>query len=121
MSILKIISNKSWGLDIDTHVLVYKSLIRSIMEYSAIIWPCLSKANAQALVSIQNNCLKFSEIIFTKINSSLSEDLIATQLVNAEPEAIGVPIRGRVYEKLMGFSNIDTTLVALQDEFLGFH
>ena len=58
MSILKIISNKSWGLDIDTRELVYKSLIRSVMEYSSILWPCLSKTNAQALVSIQNNCLK---------------------------------------------------------------
>jgi hypothetical protein len=43
MNVLKVLSNKSWGLSTETLNNVYNSLIRSLLEYSSIIYPAFSK------------------------------------------------------------------------------
>ena len=58
MNILKIISNKNWGLSIKTLNNVYNSLIRSLLEYSSIIYPAFSNTNLTILERIQFSCLK---------------------------------------------------------------
>ena len=58
MNILKVLSNKSWGLSIETMTTIYNSLIRSLMEYSSIIYPALSKTNMNVLERIQLRCFK---------------------------------------------------------------
>jgi hypothetical protein len=40
INVLKVLSNKSWGLIKHTLTQVYNSLIRSLLEYSSIIYPC---------------------------------------------------------------------------------
>ena len=57
MNILKIIANKSWGLSSKTLIIVYNSLIRSVID-SSIIYPALSPTNIQFLESIQLQCFK---------------------------------------------------------------
>ncbi len=45
INVLKVLSNKSWGLSKHTLTQVYNSLIRSLLEYSIIIYPCFSPTN----------------------------------------------------------------------------
>jgi len=58
LNIIKILSQKSWCLTKDTLVQVYNVLIRSVLEYSAILAPAISKTNLNTLQVIQNNALR---------------------------------------------------------------
>jgi hypothetical protein len=58
LNIIKILSNKSWKIDTDLLVQIYILLIRSLLEYSSIIYTCLSKENKNKLQIIQNNSLR---------------------------------------------------------------
>ncbi len=55
---LKIVSNKSWGLSINTLKQLYISLVRSMLEYSSIFYTSLCKSNFDVLEKIQTHCLK---------------------------------------------------------------
>ncbi|RNA21073.1 RNA-directed DNA polymerase from mobile element jockey-like [Brachionus plicatilis] len=55
LNLIKILSNKKWGLDLNTLGNLYKSLIGSIQDYS---FPCLnslSETNIKSLEVIQNS------------------------------------------------------------------
>jgi hypothetical protein len=58
VNILKILSHKSWKLNSITLVNIYKSLIRSIMEYSCILVPMIKNELLNKLTIIQNNCMR---------------------------------------------------------------
>ena len=58
INVLKVLSNKKWGLSVKTLTNIYKSLIRSLLEYSSITYPCISQANLELLEKIQFKCLK---------------------------------------------------------------
>jgi hypothetical protein len=58
INVLKVLSNKKWGLSVKTLTNIYKSLIRSLLEYSSIIYPCISQTNLELLEKIQFKCLK---------------------------------------------------------------
>ena len=58
MNVLKVLSNKNWGLNTKTLIEVYNSLIRSLMDYSSIIYPALSITNLEFLEKLQLRCLK---------------------------------------------------------------
>jgi hypothetical protein len=58
VNVLKVLSNKSWGLTVNTLNQVYNSLIRSLLEYSSIIYSCFSATNLSLLEKIQFKCLK---------------------------------------------------------------
>ena len=53
-----IISNKSWGLSTKKLTDIYRSLIRSLLEYSSILYPCFYATNIDTLEKIQFKCLK---------------------------------------------------------------
>jgi hypothetical protein len=63
LNIMKILSHKSWLLNEKTLIQIYNVLIRSIIDYSAILSPIISKTNLNILQIIQNNALR---IIFKK-------------------------------------------------------
>ena len=46
------------GFNGETLTDVYKSLIRSLLEYSSIVYPCFSVSNLDLLKKIQIRCLK---------------------------------------------------------------
>jgi hypothetical protein len=54
LNFLKIISNRSFGLNTNTLNNIYISLIRSVLEYSSIIAPIISKTSLNKLSVIQN-------------------------------------------------------------------
>ncbi len=58
LNVLKVLSNKSWGLSTKTLSEVYNTLIRSLMDYSSIVYPCISVTNLKILEKIQFKCLK---------------------------------------------------------------
>jgi hypothetical protein len=60
---MKILSHKSWFLKEKTLIQIYNVLIRSIIDYSVILSPIISKTNLNTLQIIQNNALR---IIFKK-------------------------------------------------------
>ena len=61
---MKILSHKSWLLNEKTLIQIYNVLIRSIIDFSAILSPIISKTNLNTLQIIQNNALR---IIFKKL------------------------------------------------------
>ena len=71
LNFLKVISKRSFGLTTSTLNQLYISLIRSILEYSAILAPVLSTTSFKNLNTIQNKAIKI--INRKSIYSSLSE------------------------------------------------
>ncbi|RNA14468.1 RNA-directed DNA polymerase from mobile element jockey-like [Brachionus plicatilis] len=57
LNLIKILSNKKWGLDLNTLKNLYKSLIGSILDYSFPCLNCLSKTNIKRLEVIQNSAV----------------------------------------------------------------
>jgi len=80
MSILKIVSHKSWHLDTKTKTQIYKSLIRSLIEYSAILYNTLNKKLKTILNTVQYNALR---IIHGKDRSFSNKNLL--KLAEIEP------------------------------------
>jgi hypothetical protein len=80
MSILKIVSHKSWHLNIKTKTQIYKSLIRSLIEYSAILYNTLNKKLKTILNTVQYNFLR---IIHGKDRSFSNNNLL--KLAEIEP------------------------------------
>ena len=58
LNIIKILSHKSWKLNSRTLIQIYNTLVRSIIEYSAIISPRLSNTNMIKLQVLQNNAVR---------------------------------------------------------------
>jgi hypothetical protein len=58
LDVLKVLAHKSWSLGPKTLINIYVSLIRSVIEYPAILAPCLSQQNINLLQVIQNNALR---------------------------------------------------------------
>ena len=58
LNFLKVVSKRSFGLSIATLNQIYISLIRSIIEYSSIIYPIISTTNFKKLNIIQNKAIK---------------------------------------------------------------
>jgi hypothetical protein len=71
LNFLKVVSKRSFGLTIKTLNQLYISLIRSILEYFAIISPIVSTSNFDKLNIIQNKAIKI--INRKSIFSSLSD------------------------------------------------
>jgi len=72
LNIIKILSNKDWKIDSNILLQIYKLLIRSLLEYSSIIYTSLNKENKTKLQVIQNNCLR---IILKKNSYTRISDL----------------------------------------------
>ena len=58
LNLLKIVSNKSFGLKVTTLNQIYVSIVRSVLEYFALLSPILAKSNFNKLVMIQNKAIK---------------------------------------------------------------
>ena len=71
LNFLKVVSKRRFGLAIETLNQLYTSLIRSILEYSAIISPIISPSNYGKINIIQNKAIKI--INKKSIYSNLSE------------------------------------------------
>jgi hypothetical protein len=80
LNIIKILSNKTWSLSEKTLIQLYNSLTRSIIEYSSIIYPCLSKTNWCLLESIQKKSLK----IVLKLPRDTSNKIYEEKIINIE-------------------------------------
>ena len=76
INILKIISHKSWQLTIETRKNIYKSLVRSIIEYSSILQPILRCKETELLNLIQNNSLRIinNKKLIDKVSIKMLEE-----------------------------------------------
>ena len=87
LNILKIISHKSWALSKDTLVAIYKSLIGSVIDYSAFMSSQLSDNLRKSVQAIQNIAMR---IIFKQPFDASTDSLSALS---------GLPlVRDRMYE-----------------------
>ena len=71
LNFLKIVSKRFYNLSLSTLNQLYISLIRSMLEYSAIISPVISASNFNTLNIIQNKAIKI--VNRKSIYSSLHE------------------------------------------------
>ena len=58
LNIIKVLSSSRWKLKRKTVTEVYHSLIRSVMEYTAFIYPLISETDRASLDAIQNDALR---------------------------------------------------------------
>ena len=63
LNVMKTLSHKSWNIDIKTQLQLYKSLVRSLIDYSLFMFPILSNKNKRRLQYIQDSALR---IIYKK-------------------------------------------------------
>ena len=63
LNIIKRLSHETWNIDIKTLSQIYKTLIRTINDYSFFIFSKISSRNIAKLQAIQNNALR---IIYEK-------------------------------------------------------
>ena len=89
---MKHLAGSTWGQDLETLALTYKSICRSVMEYAAPIWsPIISKASWTKLQTVQNQALRvitgnwkwlLSNIFIGKPRSFPSEIIVTWSLSN---------------------------------------
>jgi hypothetical protein len=61
LKIMKAHSGTSWGHQMETQLVTFKSLIRSLITYACPVWfPNLSKANITDLQTVQNKALRIA-------------------------------------------------------------
>ena len=72
LNVIRIIAHKSWKLNTRALINTYKALIGSVLDYSALIAPCLSELHMKSLQAIQNKALR---IIHKKPYDSHSDEL----------------------------------------------
>ena len=72
LNVIRIIAHKSWRLNTRALTNTYKALICSVLDYSALIAPCLSEQHMKSLQAIQNKALR---IIYKKPYDSHSDEL----------------------------------------------
>lgn len=71
LNILKILSNRTWNINKKTLINIYKSLVLSVIDYSSIIFDCLTIERKRQLQIIQNNCLRIilkKPFLYTRID-----------------------------------------------------
>lgn len=114
LNIIKILSHKSWHLSKTTLVQIYNTLIRSIIEYSAILRPMISNTNLNQLQIIQNNAIR---IIFKqKIDTKICD---LHKMANIKPITDRLDeLRGRYVRGALCVNN--PMIATLKDEYLSF-
>jgi ribonuclease HI len=60
MNILSSVSHQHWGADRVMLLRLYKSLVRSVMDYGCIFYDSSSKTNLKSLDPVQNRCLRIA-------------------------------------------------------------
>ncbi len=80
MIILKIVIHKSWHLDTNTRTQIFKSLVRSLLEYSTFIYDTSSTSLTDTLNAIQFSALR---IIYNKERKFGNNNLL--KLAKIEP------------------------------------
>ena len=85
LNVLRILKHRSWRVDNKTLLVIYYALIRSIIDYSLILYPILSNAIKNQLQIIQNKALriiaskKVDEISIKELHELLKVDMISTR------------------------------------------
>jgi hypothetical protein len=73
LNVLKILSHPSWHLNNQVLVNIYKSLVRSIIDYSLFLFPIISSSTRNKLQRIQNQGLR--SILRCKSDEKSVDDL----------------------------------------------
>jgi hypothetical protein len=58
MNLLKVVSHTDWGGDTDTLLTLYRSLVRSKLDYGCIVYSSARKSYIQMLEPVQNQALR---------------------------------------------------------------
>jgi hypothetical protein len=88
LNFLKVVSIRSYGLSLNTLNQLYVSLIRSILEYSA-IFPIMSQSAFNKLNTIQNKAIK----IINRMSIYSSSSVIKTSIENLEERFNNLNVR----------------------------
>ena len=75
LNVIRALSATQWGGDRKTLLLLYKSLVRSVLEYNSFIFTHIALSNQKQLETIQNSALRIVTGAFrtTPTNSLLTE------------------------------------------------
>ena len=114
LNILKILSNKSWGLTIQTLTQLYTSLIRSLLEYSSIIYPRFSYTNFENLEKLQCRCLK---VIYKKSKYESNRFILDLSTIETLKERFDYLNLNYINKSLI---NNNELLIDLYKEYIGY-
>ena len=75
LNVLRALSGTKWGGDRQTLFLLYKSLIRSVLEYNSFLFTHIASSHQRCIETIQNTALRIITGAFrtTPVNSLLAE------------------------------------------------
>jgi hypothetical protein len=107
-------ANKSWGLSIKTLTQLYTSLIRSLLEYSSIIYPRFANTNFQIIEKIQSTCLK---IVYRKSkfeSNQLIQSLSTIQTIKERFDELNVNYINK------SFNNNNELIIDLYKEYINY-
>ena len=114
LNIIKILSNKKWKINSKILIQIYTSLIRSLFDYSSLLYSSLSKENKRKLQVIQNSAFR---IIFKKPKITPIDEL--HKLANLELVESRLNKLNRKYF-LRGIALNNPMIKEQIDEFLNF-
>ena len=117
LNILKILAYKTWMLNLNTLTQIYYVLIRSVLEYSAILAPVLAVCNMNTLQVIQNNALRIivKKPLITRTSILELHNSTKVEMLKIRFEKL----RGRYVQKAI--INNNPIITELCDEFKQFN
>ena len=86
LNIIKRLSHESWKINTKTLIQLYKSLIRSLIDYTFFIFSKISQANLNKLQAIQNNCLRIIYKKKTTFNINTLHELAELDILKVRAE-----------------------------------
>jgi hypothetical protein len=112
LNVIKMLSNKKWKLSKITLISIFKALIRSIIDYSSVVIPFISKGLLKTTQSIQNTAIK---CIFELNYLTSTEEVIKISGVEPIKERAET-LNGKYLQNCIKFNN--PLIIELIDQYI---
>ena len=103
LDIIKVLSHKSWNINSETLIKLYKSLVRSIIDYSIFIFNRISVKNKMKLQTLQNNALRIIYNKYQNHNLNLNDQHAQANLETLNERAL--VLKNRYLDNAVNNSN----------------
>lgn len=114
LNLIKVLSHREWKLSKKTLLMLYKTLIRSIIDYSSFIVDIISETNLKRLQVIQNKAVR---CIFKARFDSSTSDLCSKSNLNTIEDRL-IDLNKRFIERNLNKTGLMKQLI---DEFNDFN
>ena len=114
LNLIKVLSHREWKLSKETLLMLYKTLIRSIIDYSSFIVNVISDTNLKRLQVIQNKAVR---CIFKASYDSSTSELCSMSKLNSIKDRL-FDLNKKFIERNLNKAGLIKQLI---DEFIDFN